>query len=177
MIIILMGVSGCGKTTIGKQLAQELNWPFYDGDDFHPRANVEKMRSGVPLTDDDRDPWLATLQNLIIEKLRTNQPAILACSALKQKYRDRLQVDRENVRVVFLQGDFDTIAARLAARVEHYMNPNLLASQFAALEEPQGALIANVTQTPNSIVARIKTELQLQSENNFVTQRQTGKCK
>jgi gluconokinase len=161
MIIILMGVSGCGKTTIGKQLAQELNWPFYDGDDFHPRANVEKMRSGIPLTDDDRDPWLATLQNLILEKLRGNQPAILACSALKQKYRDRLQVDRENVRLVFLQGDFATIAARLAARTNHYMNPNLLASQFAALEEPNDALVVNIAQTPEAILTRIKMELQL----------------
>src|SRR5574342_808852 len=106
MIILLMGVSGCGKTTIGKQLAQELSWPFYDGDDFHPRANVEKMRSGIPLTDDDRDPWLARLQHLIREQLRANQPAILACSALKQQYRDRLQVDREKVRLVYLQGDY-----------------------------------------------------------------------
>jgi gluconokinase len=161
MIIILMGVSGCGKTTIGKQLAQELSWPFYDGDDFHPRANVEKMRSGIPLTDEDREPWLASLQNLIIEKLRAKQPAILACSALKQKYRDRLQVDRKNVRLVFLQGDFATIAERLAARTNHYMNPNLLASQFAALEEPHDALVVNVAQTPEAILAHIKTELQL----------------
>jgi gluconokinase len=161
MIIILMGVTGCGKTTIGKQLAHELSWPFYDGDDFHPRANVEKMCSGIPLTDDDRDPWLATLQNLILEKLRAMQPAILACSALKQKYRDRLQVDRENVRLVFLQGDFATIAERLAARTNHYMNPNLLASQFAALEEPHDALVVDIAQSPESIVSRIRMELEL----------------
>jgi gluconokinase len=170
MIIILMGVSGCGKTTIGKQLAQELSWPFYDGDDFHPRANVEKMRSGIPLTDDDRDPWLATLKNLILEKLRANQPAILACSALKQKYRDRLQVDRENVRLVFLQGGFATIAERLAARTNHYMNPNLLASQFAALEEPHDALVVDIAQSPESIVSRIRMELQLQGENDHASQ-------
>jgi gluconokinase len=161
MIIILMGVTGCGKTTIGKQLAQELNWPFYDGDDFHPPANVEKMRAGIPLTDEDRAPWLATLQNLILEKLRANQPAIIACSALKQKYRDRLQVDREKVRFVFLQGDYATIGERLAARTNHYMNPNLLASQFAALEEPHDALVVNVAQTPAAIVSRIKMEFQL----------------
>jgi gluconokinase len=161
MIIILMGVTGCGKTTIGKQLAQELNWPFYDGDDFHPRANVEKMRAGIPLTDDDRDPWLAALQNLILEKLHVQQSAIIACSALKQKYRGRLQVDHENVRFVFLQGDFVTIAERLAARTNHYMNPNLLASQFAALEEPHDALAVNVAQTPAAIVSRIKMEFQL----------------
>ncbi len=161
MILILMGVTGCGKTTIGKQLAQELHWPFYDGDDFHPRANVEKMRSGIPLTDEDRDPWLATLQDLIREKLRANQPAILACSALKQKYRDRLQVDPQNVRFVFLQGDFGIIAKRLAARSNHYMNPNLLTSQFDALEEPREALVVSVAGTPEAIAARIRTELQL----------------
>lgn len=161
MIIILMGVTGCGKTTIGKRLAQELHWPFYDGDDFHPRANVEKMRSGIPLTDEDRDPWLATLQNLILERLRAQQPAILACSALKQKYRDRLQVDRENVCLVFLQGDYATISARLAARKNHYMNPNLLASQFAALEEPHDALRINIAQRPETIVSQIKLALQL----------------
>ncbi|NUO81767.1 gluconokinase [candidate division KSB1 bacterium] len=162
MILILMGVTGCGKTTIGKQLAQELNWPFYDGDDFHPRANVEKMRSGIPLTDEDRDPWLAILQNLIREKIGARQPAILACSALKQKYRDRLQVDPQDVRFVFLQGDFDTITQRLAARTNHYMNPNLLKSQFEALEEPNDALVVNIDATPEAMSARIKTELQLQ---------------
>lgn len=161
MVIILMGVTGCGKTTIGNQLAQELQWPFYDGDDFHPPANVEKMRSGIPLTDDDRDPWLAALQNLIRDKLMANQSAIFACSALKQKYRDRLRVDQEKVRFVFLQGDFATIAGRLAARVNHYMNPNLLSSQFAALEEPHDALVVNLAQTPEAILARIRTELQL----------------
>ncbi len=161
MIIILMGVTGCGKTTIGQLLAQELNWPFYDGDDFHPAANVEKMRAGIPLTDDDRAPWLATLQNLIRENLNANQSGILACSALKQKYRDRLQVDPLNVRFVFLQGDFTTIAQRLAARTNHYMDPNLLASQFEALEEPRDALAVDIAQTPRAIVARIKSALQL----------------
>jgi carbohydrate kinase (thermoresistant glucokinase family) len=175
LIIILMGVSGCGKTTIGKQLSHELNWPFYDGDDFHPRANVEKMRSGIPLTDDDRDPWLATLQNLILEKLRAKQPAILACSALKQKYRDRLQVDRASVRLVFLQGDFATIAERLAARTNHYMNPQLLASQFDALEEPNDALRINIAQSPGAIVTQIKMALQLGGENDHAPQNQTGK--
>lgn len=162
MIIILMGVTGCGKTTIGKQLAQELNWPFYDGDDFHPAANIEKMRSGIPLTDEDRDPWLNILRNLIREKLNANQSAILACSALKQKYRDRLQVDPENVRFVFLQGDFDMIAQRLTARTNHYMDPNLLTSQFEALEEPSDALAVNIAATPEAISSRIKSELQLQ---------------
>lgn len=161
MIIILMGVTGCGKTTIGQLLAQELNWPFYDGDDFHPAASVEKMRAGIPLTDDDRAPWLATLQNLIRENLNANQSGILACSALKQKYRDRLQVDPLNVRFVFLQGDFTTIAQRLAARTNHYMDPNLLASQFEALEEPRDALAVDIAQTPRAIVARIKSALQL----------------
>lgn len=164
MIIILMGVTGCGKTTIGQQLAQELNWPFYDGDDFHPRANVEKMRAGIPLTDEDRDPWLATLQNLIREKLGVNQPAIIACSALKQKYRDRLQVDPLSVRFVFLQGNFTTIAKRLAARTNHYMDPNLLASQFEALEEPRDALAVDIAQSPGAIVARIMSALQLSKQ-------------
>ena len=161
MVLILMGVSGCGKTRIGNQLAQELGWPFYDGDDFHPPANVAKMRSGIPLNDDDRDPWLTALRDLILEQRRAQQPAIIACSALKQKYRDRLQVDREHVRFVFLHGNYEIIAERLAVRANHYMNPNLLASQFAALEEPKEALRVEVAQVPDAIVARIRTELQL----------------
>ncbi|MDZ7268933.1 MAG: gluconokinase [candidate division KSB1 bacterium] len=165
MIIILMGVTGCGKTTIGRQLAQELNWPFYDADDFHPAANVEKMRAGIPLTDEDREPWLLTLQNLIREKLNAGQSGVLACSALKQKYRDCLRVDPVQVRFVFLRGDFDTIARRLAARTNHYMNPNLLASQFEALEEPADARAVDIAQPPAAIVARILSELQLRQPN------------
>src|SRR5215471_14278653 len=116
MVIILMGVSGSGKTTIGQLLAQSLTWTFYDGDDFHPRENIDKMRQGIPLTDNDRDAWLRTLQQLIDTLFHQNQSAVLACSALKQTYRDRLQRHTTDVRFVYLKGDLALIRQRLANR-------------------------------------------------------------
>ena len=156
MVIILMGVSGSGKTTIGQLLAQHLGWTFYDGDDFHPQANVEKMRQGIPLTDDDRDSWLTTLQQLIDTFLHQNQSAVLACSALKQTYRSRLQRNQTDVRFVYLKGDLDLIRQRLTTRQGHFMPANLLGSQFATLEEPQGVLTVDISQSPESIVGTIK---------------------
>ncbi len=159
--IILFGVTGAGKTTIGLLLAAELGWPFYDADDFHPAANVEKMRQGIPLTDADRKPWLDSLHHLIKTSLDEGKPGILACSALRESYREYLQVG-DGVEYVYLRGDFDLIQQRLAGRVGHYMNPALLRSQFDALEEPgHGATIVPVDQPPAAIVAEIRKELEV----------------
>jgi len=161
MIIVLMGVSGSGKTTIGQLLAQNLNWPFYDGDDFHPQENIEKMRQGIPLTDDDRDSWLSALQQLIDNLLQNDRSAVLACSALKQTYRRRLQRHPENVQFVYLKGDFNLIRQRLSRRQDHFMPADLLASQFATLEEPQGMLTIDIAQSTKAIVETIKETLRL----------------
>ena len=157
--IILFGVTGAGKTTIGLLLAAELGWPFYDADDFHPAANVEKMRQGIPLSDADRRPWLDSLHHLISTSLMENKPSILACSALKQSYREYLHVN-DGVQYVYLRGEFSLIQQRLAGRVGHYMNPALLRSQFDALEEPhEGVTIVSVDQPPAAIVEEIRREL------------------
>jgi gluconokinase len=160
MVIILMGVSGSGKTTIGRLLAQDLVWPFYDGDDFHPQANINKMRRGIPLTDDDRDAWLTVLRQWIDTLIDTRRSAVLACSALKQTYRDRLQ--RPEVHFVYLKGDRALIRQRLLARQGHFMPADLLASQFATLEEPQGVPVIDIAQAPETIVAVIKRTLEFE---------------
>ncbi|MBM4256385.1 MAG: gluconokinase [Deltaproteobacteria bacterium] len=155
MIIILMGVSGSGKTTIGQHLAQSLGWTFYDGDDFHPQTNIDKMQQGIPLTDDDRDSWLSALQQLIARLLQNDRSAVLACSALKQIYRSRLQQHPKQVRFVYLKGDYALIRQRLMARQGHFMRADLLGSQFAALEEPHEVLTVDISQSPESIVTVI----------------------
>ena len=132
---VVMGVSGCGKTTVGEALAAHLNCPFYDGDDFHSPENVAKMASGVPLNDADRAPWLASLAGLIRDHLARGETAVLASSALKKRYRDQLRVD-DRVRFIFLDGDFDLIWGRMQARQDHYMKAEMLRSQFEALERP-----------------------------------------
>ena len=139
MIILVMGVSGVGKTTIGQALARQLGWPFADADDFHPAANVAKMREGIPLTDADRAPWLQSLQAAIQRWLTAHESVVLACSGLKQAYREQLVIARA-VKLVFLHTDFSVIAERMADRQGHYMNPKLLESQFDALEVPHDAL-------------------------------------
>jgi gluconokinase len=143
MILVLMGVCGCGKTTVGRTLAETLDWTFYDADDFHPPANVAKMGAGQPLTDADRWPWLDTIAAELKRVLTAKGHAVLACSALKQAYRDRLQTAGD-VRIIYLKGDQATIASRLAARKHEYMPPTLLPSQFAALEEPTDALAVDI---------------------------------
>ena len=160
MIIILMGVSGCGKTTVGKILSDELGWGLYDGDDFHPLGNVRKMSRGVALNDEDRIPWLDALRQFIEGLARRDEKAVVTCSALKQSYRDRLARGRRNFRLVYLKGDFDLIQSRLRKRKRHFMKGNLLASQFAALEEPQNAIIADVSRHPAEVVAFIRQELE-----------------
>jgi len=139
----VMGVSGCGKTTIGRALADAMAWPFLDADDFHPEANVAKMRAGTPLTDDDRWPWLDRLAAEMAAVNARGASAVLGCSALRQAYRDRL-ARAGGVRIVYLKGDRATIEPRLAARAGHYMPPSLLTSQFAALEEPADVIVVDI---------------------------------
>jgi gluconokinase len=161
MIVILMGVTGTGKTTVGKALAERTGWPFHDADDFHSPASVEKMRSGIPLTDDDRWPWLDRLNTLLRADQAKGESAILGCSALKQRYRDRLQQGLGNVRWVFLNGDIELIRSRLQARKGHYMNPALLQSQFDALEPPRDALNIDVDEEPAALAERVLQGLAL----------------
>ncbi len=154
-VVVLMGVCGSGKTTIGRLLGQQTGWPFYDGDDFHPRANVEKMARGEALGDADRQPWLDLLARNIDQWLSAGS-AILACSALKETYRRTLEGGRPEVCVVYLKGSKELIHQRLAARVHRYMPPTLLDSQFAALEEPLDALVVEVLTTPEAAAAQIR---------------------
>jgi gluconokinase len=160
MVILLMGVTGSGKTTIGRALAESLRWQFVDADDFHPPANVAKMRAGIPLDDDDRAPWLAALRAAIDNWLRARTDVVLACSALKQGYRDQLMFSPD-VRLVYLRGSRYLVAQRLSQRRDHYMDPSLLASQFDALEEPPNALAIDVVLPVPKIVTRIRTSLGL----------------
>jgi gluconokinase len=146
-----MGVSGSGKSTIGEPLAERLGWPFFDADEFHPPANVAKMASGVPLTDADRWPWLALLN----AKLKGEKNAVLACSALKQSYRDALAKDLADCRFVHLRGSIDLIRARLAERQHRYMPASLLDSQFATLEPPRDAIVVDIGQAPERCLEQI----------------------
>ena len=156
-----MGVTGCGKTTVGAQLAQDCGWAFFDADDFHPAANVAKMKRGAPLTDEDRWPWLDRLNALLLEHERQGKSLVLACSALKQVYRDRLARGCAAAHFVLLDGDRELIRARLAARQGHYMNPKLLASQFAILERPPDALRLDAAGSPEALVLSIRKTLQV----------------
>lgn len=158
MIILVMGVSGAGKTTVGQLLAQELHWTFADADTYHSKENVNKMAAGIPLTDEDRAPWLATLRHLIESWLAANQNAVLACSALREIYREQLFVSPE-VRLVYLRGALPLIHDRLLQRAGHYMDPALLQSQFDTLEEPVGAIVVEVTSSPDEIVRQIRRKL------------------
>ena len=165
MVIIICGVAGAGKTTIGQLLAQALAWEFYDADDFHSVANIAKMESGVALTDEDRQPWLDKLRELIEQCLVARKNAVLACSALKKAYRDRLRVS-EKVKFVFLRGNRNKITEQLQQRREHFMNPALLDSQFEDLEEPQPserALSLELGRSPRDLVELIKTKLKVPS--------------
>ncbi|KAB2851551.1 MAG: gluconokinase [Hyphomicrobiaceae bacterium] len=159
-----MGVSGVGKTTIANALSVKLGWPVRDGDEFHPPANIAKMRAGTPLEDADRWPWLEAIAAWIDDRRRVGAPGIVTCSALKRRYRDVLIGRRPGVRLVFLTGGEALIRDRLRAREGHFMPPALLASQFAALEEPtpeEGAITVCVEDTPEAICARVLSELSL----------------
>lgn len=159
MIIILMGVTGCGKTSVGKLLSQRTGLSFLDADDFHPPENIRKMQSGKPLNDDDRMPWLKELLKQITRANR-GQGCILACSALKQSYRDVLKSNPDlEVKFVYLKGSRELIARRLQERKKHFMPAQLLDSQFNDLEEPQDALTVSVDQTPEAIAAEILLQI------------------
>ncbi|WP_347274476.1 gluconokinase [Candidatus Kuenenia sp.] len=158
MIIILMGVSGCGKTTIGRLLADDLGWPFYDGDDYHPPSNIENLKKGTALTDAERMPWLEVLQKIIEKTIAKKEHAVIACSALKQSYRRFLADKQETVRFVYLKGERELISQRLNRRKGHFLNENLLLSQFETLEEPEDAFVVDIIQSPEAIVTRIKKE-------------------
>jgi gluconokinase len=153
--IIVMGVAGCGKTTVGELLAKRLAWNFYDADAFHPAENVAKMANGAPLDDTDRAPWLAALHALISTSLKENRPAVLACSALKQSYRQKLLDGNEGVQFVYLKGSYELIWSRISHRKDHYMKPQMLQSQFDTLEEPTNALTFDVALPVHEIVQGI----------------------
>jgi gluconokinase len=158
MIVVVMGVVGAGKTTIGRLLAEQLHWEFADADDFHSQANIEKIRQGIPLNDEDRKPWLQKLRQQIEKRISNKQSAVLACSALKRSYRDELQVGPE-VRFVHLYGSAAVIAQRLRARHGHFADKQILASQFADLEEPVEGISVEIDQSPEQIIAEIRRKL------------------
>ena len=161
MIVIIFGVSGSGKTTLGKLLADELGWRFYEADDFHSGANIDKMKRCVPLTDEDRQPWLERLRELIKRTMAAGENAVLACSALKRAYRDRLRTNEE-VKFVFLHGDHALIEKQMRQRRGHFMDAELLRSQFADLEEPQSdehVLTIELGRIPQELVDEIKAKL------------------
>ena len=155
MIILIMGVAAASKTTVGRALAETLHWRFADADDYHSAANVAKMRAGIPLTDEDRAPWLQSLRSAILGWLASGENIVLACSALKASYRDILVVSPE-VKLVYLRITEELAAARLARRPGHYMNPALLHSQFETLEEPHAALIIDAGRSTEQIVTGIR---------------------
>lgn len=160
MIVVVMGVTGAGKTTVGSLLAAQLGWEFADADSFHPVANVEKMSRGIPLTDADRAPWLAAMRSAIERWILDKKNAVLACSALKRTYRDELLISSE-VHLVYLRGSYETIARQLRARHGHFATEAILADQFATLEEPVDAVVIDVGRDPASIVAEIRARLGL----------------
>ncbi len=164
MIVVLMGVSGSGKSTVGKVLAESLGWPFVDADDYHPLANVEKMRRGEPLNDADRRPWLEALARLIDELCQEGVSIVLACSALKHAYQEYLRVAPECVRYVHLVGSEALIRERLQKRTGHFMNRGLLHSQFETLEPPENAIRIDITPPPEDIAAEIRRRLDLDTQ-------------
>ena len=159
-IIIIMGVAGCGKSTIGAMLAHELGWDFYDADDFHSESNRIKMAQNIPLTDEDRAGWLDSLRSLIGQNIQNEKSIVLACSALKKSYRDILMIN-DQVKFVYLRGTYEQIEARLLQRSGHFMSAKMLASQFDILEEPQDALTIDITHTPQEIISIIRKGLAL----------------
>ena len=163
-VIVVMGVSGSGKTTVAAELARRLGWRFAEGDAFHPEANVAKMRAGIPLTDDDRWPWLDAIAAWIAETRAKGEHCVVACSALRRAYRRRLAAGREDVCFVYLQGEYDLVAARLARRQGHYMPLSLLRSQYETLEEPETEekpIVVSIDRPPDALTTSIIEALRL----------------
>ena len=160
MLLLLMGVTASGKTTVGHLLRDRLGWPFYDGDDFHPPANIEKMKHGIPLTDTDRTPWLVNIHVQLVQLATEGKNAVLACSALKQSYRDTLSAGLD-FRIVYLRGTYEQMRQHILARHGHFAGESILAGQFADLEEPRDALAIDVAGTPAEIANRAIEKLQL----------------
>ena len=158
-----MGPAGSGKTTLGKLLAAQLSWEFADGDDFHPPANIEKMSRGIPLTDEDRLPWLQSIRDAMQQWLAQGRNAVLACSALKRSYRELLGIgpNAKDVRLVYLKGSYNLLLERLHSRKGHYMKEQMLASQLADLEEPENALTIDVSKSPEETVSEIRKHLKV----------------
>jgi gluconokinase len=162
VVILVMGIAGAGKTTIGRRLADELGWQFSDGDDFHPAANIEKMRQGHALTDADRQPWLERIHAVIADRISRGQPAVLACSILKARYRAIVEAGCDShLRLVYLKASKNVLRERVAHRVDHFLRQELLESQFAILEEPADALVIDATLPPQEIVRQIRSALGL----------------
>lgn len=157
---IVMSVSGWRKSSVGKALADSLGWDFYDADDFHPPENVAKMASGIPLDDSDRAPWLASLRDIISSSLKADQPGVLACSALKEQYRQQLLTGNDGVQIVYLKGSYELIWSRMEKRKDHYMKPDMLQSQFNALEEPTNALVVDISMLVDEIVREIVEQME-----------------
>jgi gluconokinase len=166
MILILMGVTGSGKSTIGQVLSKQLGWEFRDADDFHSAANVEKMRAGIPLTDEDRWPWLESIRAYAEARLKAGQSSIVACPALKKVYRQVLLGGGPGVNFVHLKGDASLIGDRLAQRRGHFMNPKLLQSQFDTLEQPDNAFVADISGTPEEIARAIVAHFNLPAKTS-----------
>jgi gluconokinase len=156
MIILVMGVSGSGKTTIGQLLAESLHWEFRDADSFHTPENIEKMRHGIPLNDLDRMPWLRAIQQAIQHWLQENKNVVLACSALKASYRQYLLIGDRRVKLVYLKGSFEFIQKRLQERQNHFMSEKLLQSQFDTLEEPKDAISVDISEPIEHIVQKLR---------------------
>ena len=158
MVILLMGTTGAGKTTVGRLLAARLRWTFLDADDFHPPANIEKMKHGIPLTDRDRFPWLEKIHAELLRFTESRENVVLACSALKQSYRDQLSVELD-MRIVYLRGTYEVMRRHIESRHGHFAGEAILAGQFADLEEPKNALILDVSHPPEELVAEIILKL------------------
>jgi carbohydrate kinase (thermoresistant glucokinase family) len=159
MVVLLMGVAGSGKTTIGRQLADELGWKFADADDFHPPANVAKMSAGTPLDDTDRAPWLAAIRLYIDTRTSAGENAVVTCSALREKHRAVLLRDAPDVKLVYLRGTREVLWSRISSRQGHFMKPAMLDSQLATLEEPSNALAIDIDQSPAQIIAGIRSAI------------------
>jgi gluconokinase len=158
MIVLVMGTTGAGKTTIGKLLASQLGWTFLEADDFHPAANIEKMKRGIPLGDEDRVPWLAAIHAELVRRDAAGENVVLACSALKEKYRAQLGAGLQ-MKIAYLKGSYQKMREHIESRHGHFAGESILAGQFADLEEPKDAIVAEVSKTPEEIVSDIVPKL------------------